>query len=147
MHLTKPISPARVTPRFVGFMLILAVIVALVMLAAFGVDAAQRTKQQQEHAVAAYWQQAGISGTQSIIKDDHTKRTTGTLGGCNVVVEGFDSYTSVTLHTDGPHVVIHEERFTPIPGTAAAPAVSSDVAAATFVHSMAAQLPAYCTAG
>lgn len=147
MHLTKPISPLRPLPRYVTPFVALALVVVAIMAITFAVNTAQQAKRQQEHAVAAHWQQAGVSDAQSTIKDDHTKRTTGTLGGCSITVEGFAGYTSVTLRVDGPHTIIHEERFTPTPGTATTPAVSSDVAATDFVHALAAKPPTYCTAG
>lgn len=135
------------TPRLsrrANALAIVGLIVVLVVLVAAVIDAESHQQDAQRQVTARHWAEAGLHNPVTTLKDGGNKVTVGTMETCTVSVEGFTTYTTVTVKSNqGSPGLRQELTFLPVDGQ-----VNPDQAAFNYMkNKLLNELKAYCTTG
>lgn len=108
------------------------------------VSVQNQTNHQQDaarKATAAHWASAGLQTPVTTLKDGGDKRTIGSFGRCIATVEGFTTYTSLVVTSNGGNPTVREEfKFQ------ATDQMNSDEAAYDYIRRLP-EIATYCLVG
>lgn len=120
------------------------VVACLIAVIALFVSAQNQTNHQQESdrkATAAHWASAGLQTPVTTLKDGGDKRTIGSVGRCIVTVEGFTTYTSLVVTSNGGNPTVRQEfKFQ------STDQMNSDEAAYSYIRRLP-EIATYCLVG
>ena len=100
--------PVREHPR-VAIVIVAACAILGIIAFALAQDSANRSQDSQRKATASHWAAAGLKNPVTTLKDGGDKRTVGSVGKCIVTVEGFTTYTSVMVSSNGGNPTVKQE--------------------------------------